>query len=244
MYVERRTVDIEVGECRLPADLGIPEEAKGVVIDLQPSELERLLPQDDALLEQLCSCGFAFLAAGLLTAAEASSEELSASRRFDIEVLAARAAKVVDWVRARHVTAPIGVLAHGTAAAAALSVASRRQLGAIVSVAGRPDLAAAVLPLVETPTLFLVGANNVPSLHFSQLGADRMYCTRDLHIVPGADLLDRPAETATAAATARQWFEQHLLLSPRRGNSTEADCVSGNAAQAPPPAPAPSPNAE
>lgn len=222
MQVERRTVDVEVGECRLPVDIGVPEEAKGIVIDLQASELERLVPQDTALLEQLCACGFAFLAAGLLTAEEAGSQELATTRRFDIEVLANRATKVVDWIRAQHSTVPIGVVARGTAAAAALAVASRRQLAAIVSVAGRPDLAASVLPLVDTPTLFLVGADNVPSLHFSQLGADRMYCARDLRVIPGADLLDQPAEAAAAAIWAQRWFEQYLLLSPRRGNSSEA----------------------
>lgn len=214
MHVERRSVDIEAGGCHLPASLGIPESAKAVIMDFQPSELTALEPRDGQVLERLCARGFATLAAGLLTPAEGSSEELATLRRFDIDMLASRALKVLDWMRDREVTAPIGVLARGTAAAAALSLAARRRIGAIVSVVGRPDLVAAALPLVDSPTLFLVAAENEPSQHFSQLGADRMHCAHELRVIPGAGLFEGPAEADAAARLALHWFEQHLAPPP------------------------------
>jgi hypothetical protein len=150
MRVDRRTLDIEAGGVQLPATFWLPESAKALVISLQPSELDRLMPRSSHVLERLCAHGFGVLAVGLLTPAEESSVDLATTRRFDIEGLAARTHDVVHWLLAQGFQVPIGILAKGTAVAAALQVAARRRLGAIVSVAGRPDLAAPALPWVQT----------------------------------------------------------------------------------------------
>jgi hypothetical protein len=170
------------------------------------------MPSNSHALERLCAHGFGVLAVGLLTPAEESSVEEATTRRFDIEGLAARALDVVHWVVAQELQVPIGILAKGTAVAAALLVAARRRLGAIVSVAGRPDLAAWALPRVQTPTLFIASADNVPSLSFSELGAERLYCEHELQAIPGGGLLERPAEAEATAGLALRWFERHLLV--------------------------------
>jgi len=159
--------------------------------------------------------GFAVLAFGLLTAEEESSVEVGLTRRFDIETLAARAVKAVDWVSDHATGAPIGILAKRTAVAAALKVALRRLLGAIVSVAGRPDLAPSALPVVQSPTLFVTGTENVPSQHFGELAAERMHCERDVQVIPGDGLLERTSEADVVAGLALEWFERHLVLAQR-----------------------------
>jgi putative phosphoribosyl transferase len=82
------------------------------------------------------------------------------------------------------------------------------------------------LPLVQTPTLLLVGADDMPSLHFSQLGADRLYCAHDLQIVPGSSRLDRPSEAASVAQLALAWLQQHL---PRVGDARRTTQLAADA---------------
>jgi putative phosphoribosyl transferase len=210
--IDRRTLDIEAGGVFLPVSLWVPRMPRAVVISLQPNVLDRLLPRDRGVLEDLCTSDFATLAVGLLTSSEESSGELARLHRFDISELAARTVKVIDWLTSQGLGVPIAILAKGTGTAAALVAAPRRsQVGALVSSAGRPDLAAASLPRVQTPTLLLVGAENVPSLHYNQIGADRMRCLCELRIIPGGGSLERSADAAIAAKHAIAWFEQHLL---------------------------------
>lgn len=211
MRVDRLPLAIDAGGFQLPASWWLPESPRGLVISLQPNELDQLVPRDGQLLEALYTHGFAVLPVGLLTPSEETSVELATTRRFDVDCLAERAVHVVDWVLAQRLGLPIGVLAKGTAAAAALIAATRRSLGAIVSLAGRPDLAASALPRVQTPTLLLAGEDNVPSLSFSELGAARLYCECELQTVPGSGLLDRPAEALAAATLALRWFGRHLV---------------------------------
>lgn len=203
-------MDNGLGGFRLPAMFWQPAAPIGVVLSLQPGQLDRLLPSDRSLLEELAARGFAVLAMGLLSAEEESAPETARTRRFDIPELSARAVKAIDWIGAHGATMPFGVVARGTAAAAALVASSQRRLGAMVSIAGRPDLAAEVLPRIEVPTLFLVGADHVPSLHFSQIGSDRMYCARELRVIAGSGPLEWPAEAKVAAKMALEWFERHL----------------------------------
>jgi pimeloyl-ACP methyl ester carboxylesterase len=212
MQVERRALTIDAGGFPLPAALWAPQSAKGVIIGLEPSDLDRLVARDSYLLEQLGMGGFAVLAFGLLTPEEESSVEVGLTRRFDIEALTARTVKAVDWMRDQAAGAPTGLLAKGTAVAAALMATVRRRLGAIVSVAGRPDLAPSALPAVQSPTLFVTGAEDVPSQHFSQLAADRMHCERDVRVIPGDGLLEHPSEADVVAGLALEWFERHLVV--------------------------------
>jgi pimeloyl-ACP methyl ester carboxylesterase len=214
MDLDRRAIDIEGGGCQLSASLWQPRAPRAILVALQPRELDRLLPSHGHVLERVCLHGFAVLAVGLVTAAEESSLELATARRFDIEGLALRTIKALDWISARGAREPIGVLASGTAAAAALYAATRRRVGAIVSIAGRPDLAAPVLPRVNAPTLFVVGEDDVPHQHFSQLGADRMLCTCEMQVIPGSGALERREESEATAKLVLGWLERHLWSAP------------------------------
>lgn len=217
MHVDRGSLEIEAGGFQLPAILWVPQAIRGLVVALAPDSLDHLVAHDRHLFERLCAHGFALLAVGLLTPDEEASAELSASRRFDVDALASRTIKAIDSLAAGGTAAPVGLLTRGTSVAAALLVARRRGVGAIVSLSGRPDLAATGLPRVQTPTLFVVGDDDVPSLHFSQLAVDRMTCLREIRMVPGnGSLASLPAAEA-AAREAVRWFERSLVTQHATG---------------------------
>lgn len=209
MTIDRRALDIEAGEFQLSASLWVPQSVIGVIIVVQPCGLDRLLAQGGHVLEELRAEGYAVLALGLLNAAEECSEELARARRFDIEELSKRLVKAIDWLVGEGFTGPIGVLASGTAAAAALIAASRRRIGAIVSIDGRPDLAIRGLHAVRSPTLFLVAVDDEPGLAFSQLAADRIHCVRELQPYAAVGSLGAQPESA-AAELAVRWFGRYL----------------------------------
>jgi len=208
MRIHRSTLDIDAGGCALPATFWRPQAIKGSVLAIQPSALD--LSRDSHWLERVCAQGFAVLASGLLSAEEEASVDVGPSLRFDIEQLAARTIKAVDWILAQRLDAPIAVVAKGTAAAAALLASSKRRVDAIVSIAGRPDLAAAALWRVQTPTLFVAGADNFPSQSFSELAAARMTCWTEVQLIPGDGSLLRPSEAEDVAAAVLRCFSLHL----------------------------------
>ena len=81
----------------------------------------------------------------------------------------------------------------------------------MVSRGGRPDLAAEALPLVRSPTLFIVGAQDVEVLQLNRQAAARLIAPHALQVIPGAThLFEEPGTLEQAAHLARDWFLQHL----------------------------------
>ena len=97
----------------------------------------------------------------LLTPQEEVVDDRTAEYRFDIPMLAGRLVTIVDWLRRRTDTAslPIGLFGASTGGGAALIAASERprEIAAVVSRGGRPDLAGTALARVTSPTLLIVG---------------------------------------------------------------------------------------
>ena len=86
-----------------------------------------------------------------------------------------------DYVRA-------GYFGASTGAAAALVAAAElgQIIGAIVSRGGRPDLAADSLPLVEAPTLLIVGGLEYPVIEMNRHAYAQLSCKKEIQIVSGA----------------------------------------------------------
>ncbi|MFN3430497.1 MAG: hypothetical protein ACK46X_11125, partial [Candidatus Sericytochromatia bacterium] len=84
-------------------------------------------------------------------------------------------------------------------------------IAAVVSRGGRPDLAGDALPLVQAPTLLLVGGNDGPVIELNQLAYDQMTAPRELVIIPGAThLFEEPGTLDQVAQLAADWFGRHL----------------------------------
>jgi putative phosphoribosyl transferase len=135
--------------------------------------------------------------------------------RCDIPLLAERSTLAVRWAMGHPELQelPIGVFGASTGAAAALITAAelKRQVVAVVSRGGRPDLAQDALNKVEAPTLLIVGGEDHTVLDLNGRALRRMHCLNRLHIVPGAThLFEEPGALEQVATTAAEWFIEHM----------------------------------
>ncbi len=108
---------------------------------------------------------------------------------------------------------PVGYFGASTGAGAALVAAARRPqaVDAIVSRGGRPDMAGAVLPQVQAPTLLIVGGNDAPVIEMNKEALAQLEVEKKLEIVPGAThLFEEPGALENVAQLACDWFERCL----------------------------------
>jgi predicted phosphoribosyltransferase/pimeloyl-ACP methyl ester carboxylesterase len=200
-----------VGAHHLQGLVGVPDGPKGLVIFAHGSGSGRFSPRNNYVARRLESAGFATLLLDLLT----TDEEADRRNVFDIELLASRLIEATRWARgtAELSSLPIGYFGASTGGGAALLAASLAPAGvsAIVSRGGRPDLAGNALPLVEAPTLLLVGSNDQQVLELNRSAMQRMICSVELHVVPGAGhLFEEPGTLDEVVAEAIRWFGRHL----------------------------------
>src|SRR5437016_11277671 len=151
------SIEIDIGPQRLQGVLGVPENAKGLVIFAHGSGSGRLSPRNNEVAAALREAGLATLLLDLLR----PEEELDRANVFDIELLAMRLVSATGWAETEHRLAnlKIGYFGASTGAAAALVAAAHlgRAISAVVSRGGRPDLAGDALEYVRAPTLLIVG---------------------------------------------------------------------------------------
>lgn len=108
----------------------------------------------------------------------------------------------------------IGYFGASTGAAAALQAAARdpREIAALVSRGGRPDLAMEYLHLVQAPTLLIVGGDDEPVIPLNETACARLTCPKELVIVPGAThLFEEPGALEKVAHLACDWFMKYFL---------------------------------
>lgn len=145
----------------------------------------------------------------LLTEDEEVIDERTAEFRFDIPLLAKRLNEVTDWVKKEKLS--IGYFGASTGAAAALiAAAGRKDVKAIVSRGGRPDLALKVLSKIKAPVLLIVGGDDTEVIEMNKTALAKLPNAK-LEIIPGAThLFEEPGKLEEVARLAIQWFTQHL----------------------------------
>jgi len=202
----------------LEGDLVVPDGAGGVVLFAHGSGSSRHSPRNRYVAEVLNRAGFATLLLDLLTPEEEAAERLTRHLRFDIDLLADRLTSAADWLAQEgQPTARllIGLFGASTGGGAALVMATARPLliQAVVSRGGRPDLAADSLPLVQAPTLLIVGEWDEQVITLNQQAAEQMRSAPALRIeiVPGAThLFEEPGTLEEVARLATDWFRRYL----------------------------------
>jgi putative phosphoribosyl transferase len=212
-----RSVSIPAGRATLSADLVVPGEPQGIVLFSHGAGSSRKSPRNQFVAEVLEKAGFATLLLDLLTEGEEASEQSTGHLRFDIGLLARRLGEATDWVKREPATAglSIGYFGASTGAAAALVAAAERNrdIGAIVSRGGRPDLAGPALALVRAPTLLIVGGNDPEVLELNREALRLLRTQKRLEVVPGAShLFEEPGALERVAELAAEWFEDHLAV--------------------------------
>jgi len=191
--------------------LGLPLDAKGIVLLAYGSGSGRLSPRNNFVAQALRNNGLATLLFDLLTVDEARDRR----NVFDIELLARRLLMATAWVRQDAETSHllVGYFGASTGAAAALvaEAAHEGPVPAIVSRGGRPDLAGPPLPAVSAPTLLIVGGDDVEVLALNRAALGKLRCEKKLVIVPGATHLFEELGTLEAVVEhALGWFSKHF----------------------------------
>lgn len=219
-HVVSESVRIPAASAQCDGDLRVPEGASGLVIFAHGSGSSRFSSRNRAVAATLERAGFATLLLDLLTEDEAAVDDTTRAYRFDVDLLGARVVAAADWAGGREDLRrlPVALFGASTGAAAALIAAAERprQIRAVVSRGGRPDLAGATLPRVLAPTLLIVGGNDAPVIQLNRDAMRRMRATVRLDIVPGAThLFEEPGALGEVSRLAADWCRLHLRIHPK-----------------------------
>lgn len=212
------TVQIPIDGEMLTGDLGLVEQARGIVLFAHGSGSSRSSPRNRFVAHELQRADFATLLFDLLT----EREDRLYRNRFDIVRLRERLLLATEWVKQQPALAqlPLGYFGASTGAAAALEAAvGHPEIRAVVSRGGRPDLAMTLLPGIRAATLLIVGGNDEPVLSLNRQAYDALkIAEKDLQVVPGAThLFEEPGALEHVAHLASEWFQKHLVPdTPRR----------------------------
>ena len=212
---EEQLVRITAGEAELEGNLAVPQGATGIVAFAHGSGSGRFSPRNRFVAETLRRRRLGTLLFDLLTSEEERLDEQTAQLRFEIPMLASRLAYAAAWLAGNADTRklPIGYFGASTGAAAALvaAAAAPRNICAIVSRGGRPDLAGPELRRVKAPTLLLVGGDDTVVLQLNRQAFEKLDCEKRLDVIPGAThLFEEPGALEAVAKTAGEWFEHWL----------------------------------
>lgn len=221
-YVFEDTVGIDTGNADIYGTLMIPDEAWSAVIFAHGSGSSRRNPRHVSVAETFHRVGLATLLVDLLTPAEERVDQFTAQHRFDIDLLTNRLLAATDWLETNcsQYDFRIGYFGASTGAAAAFKAAARRrEIAAVVSRGGRPDLAGDDLCKVEAATLLLVGSMDLPVIEQNRVAHEKLSRAyhREVAIVPGAThLFEEKGALEEVALLATQWFVRYLGAAANR----------------------------
>lgn len=204
------------GTISLEGMLELPDNATGIVLFAHGSGSSRLSPRNNYVARVLRDAGLGTLLIDLLT----QLEDTDYATRFDIPLLTRRLLSATRWLESEPATLPlaIGYFGASTGAAAALQAAAEegREIAAVISRGGRPDLAGeAALSGVTSPTLLIVGGFDDVVIGLNREAYRFLRCEKELIIVPGAThLFEEPGTLEQVAKHAAHWFGKFM---PRSG---------------------------
>lgn len=210
-----RTITLEARDVTLEGTLGGPRDADGVVLFAHGSGSSRFSPRNRFVAQVLRDAGLGTLLLDLLSPAEEKIDVVTRHLRFDIPLLGNRLTDAIDWLAqsAGLAELSVGLFGASTGGGAALVAAAARphRVGAVVSRGGRPDLAGDALPLVQAPTLLLVGERDEQVIELNERARRRMNAEAHLEIIPRAThLFEEEGTLEDVAARARDFFLAHL----------------------------------
>lgn len=212
-----QSVVITSGSSSIEGDWTVPLHPRGTVIITNGAGCSRFARRNRDVARRLYDDGFATLLVDLLSHDEEQEDALTGALRLDVNMLAERIMAATEWVKDETEVAhlPVGHLASGVAAAAAL-VADTRLPGlveAIVSRGGRPDLAGIRLYKVAPPVLLIAGSADVQNLELNRWALRRLNCEKSLVTVPNAtSRFEEPGTFAAMTGLATSWFKRVMKL--------------------------------
>ncbi len=213
----KQLVHIPVDAVTLEGELVLPEGAEAVVIFAHGSGSSRHSPRNRFVAEALQEEGLGTLLFDLLT----REDDMLYANRFNIPLLTDRLEAATLWLKQQPEAEglAVGYFGASTGAAAALWAAAdlSKDVHAVVSRGGRPDLAGPVLDRVEAPTLLIVGERDYTVIDLNREACKRVTAVKDLKIIAGAThLFEEPGALEQVAYAAAAWFIRHLLSTERK----------------------------
>ena len=204
-------IHIAAGKNILEGMLNIPAKAQGIVLFAHGSGSGRFSPRNNFVAKFLQQAGLGTILIDLLTREEDEIYE----NRFNITLLKERLIAIKEWLKNQEETKNLKVGLFGgtsTWAAAALEVAAEKgkEIDAVVSRGGRPDLAIPVLSAVHSPTLFIVGGHDFGVIELNQEAFEHLKCIKKFEIVPGATHLFEEPGALDLVSVLFQLPQQHL----------------------------------
>jgi len=208
----QNSVEIKINDLTLMGTIGIPSNARGVIIFVHGSGSSHLSPRNKYVAEKLQQEGFATLLFDLLT----PYEDLEYMNRFNIDLLSKRLEFVTRWVQKNEYLKglPVGYFGASTGAAAALVAAAglKSDIKAVVSRGGRPDLTKnATLACVESPVLLIVGGDDHIVIDLNKKAYEKIKGPKEFNIVKGAShLFEEEGTLEKATELAAAWFKKFV----------------------------------
>lgn len=202
-----REVSIAAGRRSLAAALQVPAAARGVVLFVHGSGVDRHDAHQRYVARKLRKAGFATLQPDLLDARQARDRH----NVFDIDLQCASLLQAVRWVERApwRRNLPLAYFATGIGAGVVLMAAAKQpgHTAAIVCCGGRPDTALFWAPRVRAPTLLVVETEDRPYL----LTYDKLGGAKELVVVPTeSHCFDEPQAAEAVVQHANRWFSAHL----------------------------------
>lgn len=215
-YALRHTsLRIQTERVWLDALLSHAPDVRGLVIHAAPFLHHIAESRENIAAGQLRDAHFGTLVASLLTPYE---ETRDPDVRYDASLLSHRLATLINWVRQQpQLTAlPLGLIASGTAAGAAVRLLSRdpEAVAALCLRAGRPDLAGAEpLRRLKLPVQLQMPGNEPELRQPNEQAWALIPEPRQWVDIPDASaLLIEPGALDLAARSSCDWFVQHMPL--------------------------------
>lgn len=216
MNIKQSELKIPVGGVVVVGNLNLPAQAKGIVLFAHGSGSGRFSPRNQYVAKKFNESKIATLLFDLLTIEEEQEDIVTAQYRFNIKLLADRLVGATKWLKNDPVTKNLffGYFGASTGAAAALIAAAKlsKDISALVSRGGRPDLAGDYLHDVVAPTLLLVGGLDTAVIELNRKAQSRMTNKNKLEIIPGAThLFEELGKLEIVAKLSADWFLRYLL---------------------------------
>jgi dienelactone hydrolase len=213
--VQPAPVRIRAGRLLIDGDLTVPPRAAGLVVFAHGSGSSRFSRRNRSVAQVLQGGGYATLLLDLLTRQEDAIDAQTREYRFDVDRLGHRVVAAIDWTAGdpKLSRLPIACFGASTGAAAALIAAAERpaRVRAVISRGGRPDLAGYALPMVQAPTLLIVGGDDEPVIELNRAAMRRMRAQVQLEIVPGAThLFEEPGALELVSHLALEWCTTYM----------------------------------
>ncbi len=207
------------------------KESKGLVIFVHGSGSGPRSSRNQYLSQRLNNDGLSTLLVDLLTRSEQDADRKTERilrklpgvtlNKFNIDLLANRLVTITRWSleNKEMKEQTLGYFGASTGSAATLVAASdqdiNQNIAAIVSRSGRPDLAIQSLPIVKTPTLFIVGEKDSKKIiqrnedALDKIGSDK----KKLIIVPQAThLFEEKGTLEQVGKLASGWFRCYFQI--------------------------------